>query len=1092
MLVLILKRACPNRFLLPRLHINHLKQQINMKQLQKATRLLSADVSQSISNTMDRIQAQAATLRDIGTRVLFWILRAMRPLKIEELRHALTVELNDGEISDDEASHDEFLDDNFTEEGLIPRDLIISTCAGLVSVDDQTGTIRLIHLSIKQYLEKIENLWFPLVHLTIARTCVRYVSMDAFLNKQNDEQEILEEWLAKYKFLAYSLENWGHHARLASTSRILDEIKKMLVNDDWANFLFRGLYLVLWKTLQPCADQIPGSFLAAYFGLVDVNKALIAEGEEPDRRDSMGRTALFIAAAMGQLEVVKTLIELDADVSGRINARKISPGSAWWLPPWARDDKISHALSVAAESGHREVVQLLIEHRADIGATGAFNDGALEGAAFWGQTEVVKLLLQHGAKITRNTLQSSAYSGRVDVLETFLNAIKPRADSEKISLIAAVQDLPKALYAAALAGRTLYTERLLKYGVDPNEGTNTSYRTPLQAAASQGHIEIMRLLLRYGAVIDSTAECKRFYLINSAAHHNKDTPGTALEAAAFAGQIEAVRLLLKEGAKVNIESGYYGTALQSAAAGGHYEILEFILGHQAQVNTQCGLYGNPLQAAASKGSVEMVQALLNSGAEINATGGIFGHVLQAAAWSGNALLLRLLVDAGAGLHTQSGRFGNALQAASVGCPVLETRPLSTIPKATTLSNEFQSYTNRPIDRRVISNMIASQIYGSRMRIAGSSISRKNPMRGGADTLPGIEKKILMTQEGEAREVFLESPENSMENTEVVKWLLDAGADPNATGGKYYTALQAACYAGHLEIVDVLLKRGADLHASYDEAEYPWFKQDALGKAIDSGHTVIVKRLLEKGADPNGCSAKSKVSALHRAAKTNADIVRLLIDAGAAVDALDQRDDTPIGQAVCEDKREIVELLLQRGADVNIRRLRTQSLLELSVPYKSLEITTALVQAGADIESIDVAFRSILLADISSQGQWYPKKKETFRLLLDHGAHCNVGTALDRDLATEWLQTKNAFPPNFTHELNPLSIAASRSGDNVQPLEMLVHAGADLQRYGADALWLAVRFGHGRIARYLIEQGVKAEKAEMELLNSVLRAPEEDV
>ena len=1085
-----------HRFLLSRLHIDQLKQQINMRQLQKAMRTLSADISQSISKTMDRIEAQAATMKAIGTRVLFWILRATRPLHIDELRDALAVGFDDDGVSSNESFEDELMEGDSNEEALIPQELVIASCAGLVSVNDQTGTIRLIHLSIKQHLEKVESLWFPQVHLAIARTCIIYLFNDRFIHEQDESQERFDTFLARYTFLAYSLENWGYHARLAPENQVIDEIYKLIIRNERSTFLFRGLYFVLWKTLQTCPKQVPGSFLAAYFGLVDSSKRLLVEGKAIDERDSMGRTALFIAAATGQAEIVKILLDHGGDVRGRSEAEKLQwpPPSAWWLPSWARDDSMSNALCVAAEFGQLEIVQMLIDSKADVGAIGAFHDGALEAATFSGHLEIVKFLLRQDAPITRNTLQSCAYSGRVDILEIFLKVLSTSANPDKISRTATVQDLLKALYAAALSGRTRYAERLLEYGVDPNEGTNTSYRTPLQAAASQGHIDMIELLLRYTADVDSTAETKHFHLIHTATHYDKKSPGTALQAAAFAGQFEAVTLLVKEGANVNLESGYYGTALQAAAAGGQHLILKMLLDHEANTNIICGFFGNPLQAAASKGSIIMSQALLDAGAKVNTAGGIFGQVLQAAAWSGNDVLVRMLLDAGADVNARGGHFGNALQAAAVGCPVEETQTRFTIPKATTLPLEYQSYIDRITDGMVISNMIASQAYGSMMRAAGHSLS-KDPMRRGVHTFPGIEAQLLMTREGEARKVLLDSSQNSSENTEVVQQLLDAGADPNAIGGKHFTALQAACYAGHLGIVNLLLERGADLHASYEEIEYPWLKHDALRKAIDSAHSAIVKRLLDQGADAKGSSTKSKTSALHRAAKTNKDIVRFLIDKGAEVNVQTTWGDTPDGEtpiflAVKEDKLDIVKLLLQHGADVNLRCRGTTSVLELSVTDQPLETTMTLLEAGADMESINATVQRIFTADSWwSLEQWYPKKAQTLQSLLDHGANVNGGTAVNRDSAVEELKTRNRYPPKYyTKDMNPLLVAASQTGDNVEPVEMLVHAGADLSKYGQDALWLAIRSDFRRIVRYLLDQGVQPEEGDMELLEPLLRGP----
>ncbi|KAF8483148.1 ankyrin repeat-containing domain protein, partial [Gautieria morchelliformis] len=49
------------------------------------------------------------------------------------------------------------------------------------------------------------------------------------------------------------------------------------------------------------------------------------------------------------------------------------------------------------------------------------------------------------------------------------------------------------------------------------------------------------------------------------------------------------------------------------------------------------------------------------------------------------------------------------------------------------------------------------------------------------------------------------------HTRLVRLLLEHGADPNAVGGQYTSALRAASLGGHLEIVRLLLERGADVN-----------------------------------------------------------------------------------------------------------------------------------------------------------------------------------------------------------------------------------------------------------------------------------------
>ncbi|KAK4220622.1 hypothetical protein QBC38DRAFT_525549, partial [Podospora fimiseda] len=77
--------------------------------------------------------------------------------------------------------------------------------------------------------------------------------------------------------------------------------------------------------------------------------------------------------------------------------------------------------------------------------------------------------------------------------------------------------------------------------------------------------------------------------------------------------------------------------------------------------------------------------------------------------------------------------------------------------------------------------------------------------------------------------------------EIVKLLLDEGADVNAQGGLYDNALQAASLEGHQEIVKLLLDKGAGVN------EQGGFYGNALQAASSKDHQEIVKLLLDKGA-----------------------------------------------------------------------------------------------------------------------------------------------------------------------------------------------------------------------------------------------------
>jgi hypothetical protein len=100
----------------------------------------------------------------------------------------------------------------------------------------------------------------------------------------------------------------------------------------------------------------------------------------------------------------------------------------------------------------------------------------------------------------------------------------------------------------------------------------------------------------------------------------------SLQAAAKEGHLEVVEKLLGAKADVNAAAGGNGrTALQAAAEGGHLEVVEKLLEAKADVNTAASWDGRTaLQAAAEGGHLEVVEKLLRAKADVNAAGGGWG------------------------------------------------------------------------------------------------------------------------------------------------------------------------------------------------------------------------------------------------------------------------------------------------------------------------------------------------------------------------------------------------------------------------------------------------------------------------------------
>jgi len=130
------------------------------------------------------------------------------------------------------------------------------------------------------------------------------------------------------------------------------------------------------------------------------------------------------------------------------------------------------------------------------------------------------------------------------------------------------------------------------------------------------------------------------------------------------------------------------------------------------------------------------------------------------------------------------------------------------------------------------------------------------------------------------------------------------------GGR--TLLHYAAGAGCLEVVASLLRLGADPDIQ-DGGGHPPLYRVANECASEAGPR-IVRALVEAGADVNACGGVTRLTALHMAARRgHVEIARVLLDCGASIEARDAKGDTPLQRAVNCRRAEVVRLLIERGA-----------------------------------------------------------------------------------------------------------------------------------------------------------------------------------
>ena len=187
------------------------------------------------------------------------------------------------------------------------------------------------------------------------------------------------------------------------------------------------------------------------------------------------------------------------------------------------------------------------------------------------------------------------------------------------------------LYYAAMLGLLGLAEHLIAKHPEHVNADGGLLGTAIQAAALEGHSDILSLLIKHGADI------------NGCGRHGC----TPLHRASQNGRLKAGQLLLNNGADINFQSNYNYTALIYAASYGHVEFARMLLDSWALINVR-GDYGKTaLHWAVINGRVESVRLLLEYGADFNVRDNSGKTPFRLASLHGHQEMVELMSTCGA-------------------------------------------------------------------------------------------------------------------------------------------------------------------------------------------------------------------------------------------------------------------------------------------------------------------------------------------------------------------------------------------------------------------------------------------------------------
>ena len=408
-----------------------------------------------------RIQGQELGFAELAWRVLSWITCAKRPLTSTELQHALAIEAGDLELGED---------------NLQDIEEIVSLCAGLVTIDEEGDIIRLVHYTPQEYFEKIQSSSFPDAQKDIAVVCVTYLSFNAFETGFCLTKNELEARLRLYPLYSYAAQNWGHHARAAST-KVEQLTLKFLENQQKIFAAGQAMIASFPGFSERVPGQLTGVHLAAYFELNEAILALFRNEHYIDDKDNYGQTPLSWAAENGHEAVVSLLLDMGAEIESK--------------------DKDGRTLLLwAARKGHRSEVRLLLEMGAKIEYKDKNSQAPLLWAARNGHEGAVRLLLEKRAEFdSKDNDGRTPFSWAVENGHETVAGILLETGAEFDSKD---NDGRTPLSWAARKGYEGLVRLLLEKGAK-FESKDNKGRTPLSWAVRKRHNAVERLLLEKGA-----------------------------------------------------------------------------------------------------------------------------------------------------------------------------------------------------------------------------------------------------------------------------------------------------------------------------------------------------------------------------------------------------------------------------------------------------------------------------------------------------------------------------------------------------------------------------------------------------------------
>ena len=842
------------------------------RELKRLSPVLPSKVFKGI---MDAIPSQK---QKWAREVLMWVLHSFRPLTIWELGEALSLM----ELAAEAPLAFDAVQD-------LSRQ--IRDCFGpLVLVED--NEIRFAHPCASSFFLNPNSVdtraWYAfskqdINHREITDLCLRYLSF-----QESEEKMILLSNPQKTRirvpvfenrcnFFSYAVRHWPRHFKLGYSSECdaKFEATSEFVHSKQA---IRTWNEVNWHFSNPIS-RTDRSFMSSLpvfsaHGLTTLVSRQILElaGSTVGAIDIC--LALVEAARAGHSDIIRLLLQ-----DGQFDHATLQ-----------------NALTAATSSGDELVLTELLQYSAKIPHF-EWPSILLPRAASLGLNDTGNFLLEFGARVDSDALAPTFSPLRLAVERNHPDFVKILLSNNATLTTRGSRDAT-FLHVAARCGWVDVAKLLIEAGAGLDD-KDVDDSTPLQSALASGKHAIVKGLINAGADVRSIGE--------------GDEPVVFVQAA-LCGFFTCLNVILQYRGEL-VPQGLKEAALIQASGEGYVDVCRLLLQHGTDPNGSVDEEYALVQAVKSR-NLELVKLLLKHGAKLDlGVGSENGPALSVAAKLGLKDITDLLIQEGAGVNDVDAE----------GCTPLYFAAQAGHHEIVQILLCANAEVNKPSKAR-FSPLVAAYKYPEVIRIL---------LDGGAD---------MDRLGGPATVLHVAAYHNEIDTIRLLisrHANLEIKIDGKSLADEGFTALLEASWQGHVPAVRFLLDAGADINATSAVGT------SSLHYALQKSNHDVMRALMDYNPALDMRDLGGYTPLHWVAENTPISNVKVLLDRGANLEVSNNLGYTPLCAAVTAKNVAVAKYLISRKAKINGVDGQKGGPLHLACRTANLELVKAFVEGGAD-------------------------------------------------------------------------------------------------------------------------------------------------